>query len=343
MAINKLQLNNFRSYNKVEFEFNPKMTAIVGANGSGKTNILEAIYTLSMTKSFRGPLATTVQTGSDWFRIEAKLDSNETVAMKWQDSQKTMLFNEDAVSPQEYLGTLPVVLFEPNHLDMVTGPPTLRRQWLDRVLSFTDRQYLRALLHYRRSLRQRNNLLRRTHINQEQLFAWDVILSEQAEYIVKRRRSLVAAVAKSIPQQYRSIAHTEDKVGLRYRTNIPAKDYREQLLALLQQRLVQDRRMGSTGVGPHRDDILLTYNGLPLAQHGSRGENRTAMLALTMCELAYMRRHARSEPILLLDDVLSELDESRQQKLLSDITDVQTIVTSTTMPSDIGEHARIQL
>lgn len=343
MKLNRLTLANFRSYEEATFEFHPQMTAITGANGSGKTNILEAIYLLGMTKSFRDQPAELAHTGSDWFRVEADFSPTLPLAFKWSDNRKTIELHGDAVAPGEYLGTVPVVLFEPSSMDMVRGTPSLRRAWVDRILCFSDRAYLTALVQYRRILRQRNHLLRHKQSSREQLFAWDVILSEHADYIVGQRAQFITEINKQLTTRYQSISHTQDEVEINYRSTVPIENYREKLLNELERRVERDLRFGSTSVGPHRDDIDLIYNGQALAHYGSRGENRTMVLALVLSELEYLRQHARSAPILLLDDVLSELDERRQQKLLSGIKGIQTIVTSTSMPDDIGKHARIEL
>ena len=342
MSLKSLKLANFRSYEEVEFEFDPEMTAIVGPNGSGKTNVLEAIYTLSMTKGFRDNPADMVRGDEEWFRIEADVDGDK-LAISWKDGAKKITRNDKEMTPHDYLGSFPVVLFEPSSLMMVKGAPALRRQWLDRVLSFSDKKYLVSLLQYRKSLKQRNALLRQPGIRSEEIFAWDMILSEHAEYIAKKRSKTLESMRRNFSKHYKKISGSDENVVIEYTMNIDNDDYRNQLLDQLQTRLERDKRMGGTSVGPHRDDIGLLYNDKPLSQYGSRGENRTAVLALVLCELEYLSKKCKLPPVLLLDDVLSELDESRQKSLISAIKGIQTILTTTEIDTDIGKHKRIDL
>ena len=342
MTLTNLRLANFRSYEEKEVEFHPRVTAIIGPNGSGKTNIVEALYVLGMTKGFRDNPAAMARDESEWFRLEAQADK-DSFALSWKDGVKKITKNENELSPHEYLGEFPVVLFEPSSLSLVKGSPSLRRQWLDRVLSFSDKAYLRALVQYRKGLKQRNALLRRADASSDEIFAWDIILSEHAEVIATARKKMLDDIEADFSESYSDISKSSDVTTIKYRSSITVDGYREKLLMQLQNRLSMDRRMGGTSVGPHRDDIELIYNGKSLARYGSRGENRTAVLALIMCELGYIQKRLNTPPILLLDDVLSELDEKRQKALLRGIEGVQTVLTSTDIQKDIGAHSTTKL
>ncbi|MEX0934663.1 MAG: DNA replication/repair protein RecF, partial [Candidatus Saccharimonadales bacterium] len=316
--LKSIKLTNFRSYKGRGFNFSKGVNLIVGPNGSGKTNILEAIYVLGMSKGFRGSSEQICRGGDNWFRVEGEFKTLESskIAISYQDGEKKIVVNDKKLLPSEYIGLIPVVLFEPNSLSLVGGPPATRRQWIDRVLSLTNKEYLRSLMKYRKVLTQRNALLRRSNLVKDQIFAWDVIMSEYGEYVVNKRRQFLEEISPLFTNHYQQISKSKDKLEIEYKSNIDANgNYRDELLSQLQIRVIRDSRMGGTSVGPHRDDIDLSYNNKSLSQYGSRGEYRTAVLAMVLAELEYLKKSSSSSingstnnsPILLLDDVLSEL------------------------------------
>lgn len=345
MTLTNLKLVNFRSYEDQKFSFEPGINVITGANGSGKTNILEGIYTLGLTRSFRGTLASAVRRGESWFRLEAGIDSGDDLGVVWKNSQKECRFNDVVHSPAEHITKMPVVLFEPSGLDVVYGAPAVRRQLMDRILSVTDQTYLRSLLQLRRILKQRNALLRRSDLPRDQIFGWDVLLVEQAAYIRASREGLVEQLKTRVPKLYAEIAGSGDDVALAYTSQTEnGGEYTDNLLTQLEGGLEQDFRYGFTRFGPHRDDLSIIYNGSALADVGSRGEVRTTALTLTLAEFDYIQQATQKLPIVLLDDVFSELDEQRQRALLSVVEDTQVVITSTELPTAIeARYNHIQL
>ena len=345
MTLSTLSLKNFRSYEDGDFDFEPGINVITGPNGSGKTNILEAIYILGLTRSFRGSLPSAVRRGEDWFRIESRLASGDDMAVVWNNSQKECLLNDVAYPPAEYIVNMPVVLFEPSGLDVVYGGPASRRQMMDRILSVTDQGYLRSLVQLRRILKQRNTLLRRPDMPRDQIFGWDVLLVEQAAYIRESREKLVEQLKTKVPSLYKSIAESDDDIEIKYSSQTEnGGDYTDNLLTQLEGGLDQDFRYGFTRFGPHRDDLSVIYNTKALADVGSRGEVRTTALTLTLAEFDYIKQSSGKLPTVLLDDVFSELDVSRQRALLDVVEDTQVVVTSTELPSAIeARYNHIQL
>jgi DNA replication and repair protein RecF len=335
MPLSTLQLTNFRSYPDREFNFDADKTVITGPNGSGKTNILEAIYLLGMSRSFRGSPARMARHGQPWFRVSAWTSDRNQLAVIWQQKQKQLLRQGEQVKPRDFIGYLPVVLFEPGGLGLIYGSPSYRRHLMDRILSFSDSQYLTSLLRFRRILKQRNSLLRRGEVSKDQVFGWDVLLVEQAAYIRRCREDLVAFFNQSVPAIYRDITGDQNQIEFTYASKTGNKDYPDELLRQLAASIQTDFTYAVTGYGPHRDDMAVTHNSRPLAEVGSRGEVRTATVALMLGELSYIRQHARSEPLLLLDDVFSELDERRQAALLEHIHETQTIITATHPPQQL--------
>lgn len=344
MILTNLKLVNFRSYTEEEFEFDTGVTVILGPNGSGKTNILEAIYMLGMTRGFRGLNQQLVKSGQDWFRVEAKLGEGKELVVTWKNGQKKIVYDQQEIKPQEFIGYMPVVMFEPGSLQTVYGPPNQRRRLLDRILSFTDKKYLKALLQARRILKQRNSLLRQHSVKKDQIFGWDVLLVEQADYIRTRREELLGHLNQLLTKTYKDVSQSNDDLTLRYNSKTLSDNYADELLKQLEKNIDTDFKHGSTSVGPHRDDIDIMYNSQPLVDVGSRGEVRTTVVALVLAELAYLKQNASSQPILLLDDVFSELDENRQSALLENISDVQTLITATHVPPQLeNDYARIEL
>lgn len=344
MSLKKLKLVNFRSYTEEEFSFDPNVTVILGPNGSGKTNILEAIYMLGMTRGFRGLNQQLVKSGEEWFRVEAEFSDDKELVVTWKNGQKKIVYNQQEVKPQDFIGSVPVVMFEPGSLQTVYGPPYQRRRLLDRVLSFTDKKYLKALLQVRRILKQRNSLLKQKAVKKDQIFGWDVLLVEQADYIRVRREELIKHLNRLLSKTYKDISRSSDKLTLNYNSKTTSDNYADELLRQLEKNIDMDFKYGSTSAGPHRDDIGILYNGQSLVDVGSRGEVRTTVASLVLAELAYLKKNADSRPVLLLDDVFSELDENRQTALLENISDVQTIITTTHIPPQLeNSYARIEL
>ena len=333
MRLQQLHLQQFRSYSEATFDFTSGINVITGPNGSGKTNILEAIYTLAFTRSFRDSPAQLARHGSDWFRIWAQLDNSDEIALRWVQREKRCEYNQQPQKPQDFFGTVPVVLFEPGMMDIVYGAPQRRRRWLDRVLSATDNSYLRALLRYKRILRQRNSLLRSQREVRDEVFGWDVLLVEQAVYIKEQREKLIHFLDDHFGVVYSEVAGEETQVRLQYRSRVVQETtYKDDLLAALEAGFVRDQRYGFTTSGPHRDDVVLQKDGQPFSVAGSRGEVRTATLALTATESRYIYKTRGEQPVVLLDDVLSELDEQRRHRLLGAVEGSQILLTTTELP-----------
>lgn len=334
MKIKSVKLVNFRSYKEAVFKFSPNLTFIVGPNGVGKTNLLEAIYLLGASRSWRAKDKSLVKTGSKWFRVEGNYDKQQlSVAYDAETKQKKLSAGNKSYRAEEFIGRMPLTLFEPAHLAIVAGEPAERRRWLDQVLSMQSRKYLMALLQYRRTLKQRNALLRRGSVTniKDQIFAWDVTLAEQAGHIYKMRRLFIEFLAAEAPKQYARVAPKSNAPAFSYVSAANGKDYSSQLLEKLSLGLDDDIRHGFTRVGPHREDIKIEYLGRPIATIASRGEVRTATLVCKLCELKFLSTQAKRLPILLLDDVFSELDSRRRDFLLEQLGGIQTLLTTTSL------------
>lgn len=333
MAITRVTLNDFRSYADQSFALDPSVTLIIGPNGSGKTNILEALYVLATTKSFRARDESLVRQGSDLLRIIAEApESQYSFAYQKQPTiAKRVHHGNVKKSLRSHIGTIPVVLFEPGDLQLLAGPPSARRAYIDIILSQTDPEYLQALNEYKRALRQRNALLRdHGYVSKDVLFAWNVQLAGPAVLLRAKRQGFIKYLQQRLPSLYASIAGKTHELDIHYLSN-PELDITDEagLLAKLESVSERDSSAGFTTVGPHRDDLAVIFDGQAIDTRASRGEHRSVVLALKLAELEYQSEFARSRPLFMLDDVFSELDSYRRAFLLKTIGDYQTIVTTT--------------
>lgn len=344
-AYHSLTLHNFRSYSEYSVEFEPGVNIIVGPNGSGKTNLLEALYVLSHGSSFRANDRDMIRHGSDWFRLEGLYD----------DSQRTLtcqLTPDGRIDKQctldgakkarlTHAQRVPVVLFEPDHLRLLRASPSHRREYLDTLLAKLQPDFTWLKHQFERVLLQRNNILKRRlppKQREDQLFVWDIKFAELAEHIVRRRQALVAAFAADMAEVYSTIARREHTVGVVYQNSLPdTADYRASLLRALQASAGTDSERGFTTIGPHRDDLAVTLDNAPAASTASRGEIRSLLLSLKIMELRQLHNVGDIAPLLLLDDVFSELDTARRQALASLAKDYQTLITTTDADA-IVEH-----
>ncbi len=331
MPIDSLKLANFRSYSQQVFTFSPGVTLVVGANGAGKTNLLESLYVLATTKSWRARDRDLVRHTADWYRLEGAAAKTTIELVYPTGGRKRLKVNQTNIKPEAYLGSLPVVLFEPDSLKIINGAPEERRRWLNQTLIQSHPQYWQNLLAYRRVVNQRNHLLRQKQraAIEDQVFAWDVTLVELAAQLVDLRAKFIAYVNRRLPSLYRQLAGAKPALHLTYQTGLGEGEYSEQLLKGLNQKLQRDIRFGATSLGPHRDEVAVALGHKPAAVVASRGEVRTLVLALKLAQLQWLKRHTDKQPMLLLDDVFSELDQTRRLRLLAKLDKVQTIITTT--------------
>jgi len=332
--ISDLRLQQFRSYTDASFEFGPGVNIIVGPNGSGKTNLLEAILVLARGNSYRVSDADLLQFGTSWFRLDARLepqDALRTVKLVSAPRQtKTYEIDEKLYKRLSLAHTVPVVLFEPNHLQLLHGAPELRRSYLDDLLEQTNPGFSSFRRNYRRILAQRNALLKRPQRpSVPELFPWNLRLSELGATITRARAALCVQLAERLTDLYVEISQVETRVTLAYQPKFPVESYESQLLAKLESHLPEDILRGFTAYGPHREDFTVLFDGRPADEYASRGETRTALLSLKIIELQLLEAVRDQTPLLLLDDVFSELDGARRRALTGFLQRYQTFLTTT--------------
>jgi len=328
-----LRLQNFRSYTDESFEIEPGVNIIVGPNASGKTNLLESILMLCRGGSYRAKDVELVQHDAPWARIDALTDTEQrTIKFHKEPSgavRKEFIINEQSLRRLSHQKTWPVVLFEPNHLLLLTGSPELRREYLDLLLDQLNPGFGATRRQYKRALAQRNALLKGDTRGLSQLFAWNVRLSTLGGQIAEQRLQLVSELNEQITGTYSTLANHESAVRIQYIGTCPTKNYGTELLNKLEKSTELDQLRGFTAYGPHRDDWMIELNGKPAEQTASRGETRTLLLSLKILELQLVESVRGKKPILLLDDVFSELDGARRMALTETLKTHQTFITTT--------------
>lgn len=327
MIINSISLTNFRNHESFRLDFNPDTTLILGANGWGKTSILEAIYILMRGKSFRATDVDIIKNSSDFYRIELEYDSGETNIAVYDGKQKTFLVGDKKVRRLPKKNKYPVVLFLPSDLNLISGSPSRHREYFDRIFSELSDTYGETISKYEKALHQRNELLKSDHFNDASLFSWNLLLAKYGTLIKNFRTEYTNLINKELSPTYYSIAENDDIINLIYQTEIIAAS-ESAYLAELERNTEKDHYLGHTSFGVHHDNFEFIFNNKPADGSASRGETRSIILALKFVEsnIIYTKLHVK--PIILLDDVFSELDQTRRKALINNFKDHQVIITS---------------
>lgn len=332
-SVKKLHVLNVRSHDEYILELSPEVTIITGANGSGKTSLLEAIYLSLQGTSFKGSDGDMLKKESPWWRIQIILDDLEDRVVKFEPqkvtSRKQFIIDSKTTARIPAKLKHPVVLFEPEDLRLLHGSPTRRRQFIDRFIGQLNPLYGPAIRKYDRALKQRNNLLKNSYVADDELFAWNIALADQGAYIIEQRIAFIEQINQNLTGLYQEIAGTHDDVSIHY-SHTYINDIKQKLLNELHANIQKDRYLGNTSIGPHRHDVLFQINQSPAISTASRGEARTIVLALKFLEVEIIQRLTGKQPIILLDDVFSELDASRQKLLTRQLKGYQIIITSAT-------------
>lgn len=333
MIIRSLRLQQFRSYADASFAFTPGVNVIVGKNGTGKTNLLEAVYVLATGSSFRVADKELVSYSQDWFRLDATFDSQQrSVLYRAGTPGKQLIVNDGAKKRFTRVSRLPVVLFEPEMLRVLSGSPARRRELLDGLISQWFIEGASLLRRYERVLAQRNAVLKNayelsSHLLEDQLFAWDVSFAELADRVEQHRQMVIERLAASLGQTYSAISGKEQAVQVKYHGS--AQHGQTAFLQALRSHRRLDVARGYTTIGPHRSDFQILLNRQPAETTASRGEQRSLVLAIKQVEVMELERLHDDRPMLLLDDVMSELDTSRQGALQKMLNQGQSILTTT--------------
>lgn len=334
MVFTDIRLQNYRSYKDSSFELDGGVTIVVGPNAAGKSNLIEAVLLVANNNAYRGK-NNIVNHASDWSRVDIHTDKNESRTLKIKTEKGKEKPNTEFVIGGKVYRRLPealkqpAVLFEPNNLFLMHGEPQARREYMDMMCSAMNDEYGIVLARYKRTLAQRNALLKKPRLDESQLFVWNVRLSELADIIVKQRVKTLEMINTKLSQTYSTISGKKTTLNIVYKSPLRANNYSANLLKNLEASLELDRIRGFTGSGPHREDFAITLNGNPISTTASRGETRTLLLALKTIELEVLEEKTSVRPLLLLDDVFSELDGARRKALTKFLKRYQTIITTT--------------
>ncbi len=346
MIIKSLELADFRNYSSLHIDFSKGTNILYGDNAQGKTNILEAIFISATTKSHKGSkdkdiihfnkeeahIRTYLQKEEDEIRVDMHLRKNKSkgIAIDGQKIKKA----------SELLGLLNVVFFSPEDLSIIKNGPAERRRFVDMELCQLDSFYIYNLNHYNKIVNQRNKLLKDMYFNpslRDTLNIWDSQLISFGSKIIERRKLFVEQLNEIIYDIHKKLSGDKEELVIKYEPDVLIENY-EKLLSSCQDR---DIKLKQTTVGPHRDDFSFLVGDIDIRKFGSQGQQRTAALSLKLSEIELVKKLTKENPVLLLDDVLSELDSNRQNYLLSTIGDIQTIITCTGLDEFVNNRFEI--
>lgn len=346
MIIESLELKNYRNYDELHMQFSPGTNILYGNNAQGKTNVLESIYVCSTTKSHRGSkdremihfgadeshIKMTVRKNDVPYRIDMHLKKNKTkgVAINGIPIRKA----------SELFGIVNVVFFSPEDLNLIKNGPAERRKFIDLELCQLNKLYVHSLVSYNRILMQRNKLLKELFFHpeyEETLDVWDIQLAQYGCEIIKYRKEFIAQLNEIIYDIHLKLSGGREQLKIVYDPNTSEELLEDEIRRSRQ----QDMKQKTTLVGPHRDDIGFFMGDIDIRKFGSQGQQRTAALSLKLAEIELVKKLVKDYPILLLDDVLSELDGSRQNELLAAIQHIQTMITCTGLEDFVNNRFKI--
>ena len=327
MIIKSVKLTNFRNHSSYSLECQDSTSLILGENGCGKTSVLEAIYILTRGKSFRATDPEILKRGTDFYRIELTYCTGEKVVAVYDGKVKTFLVLDQKVRRLPKKNKYPVILFLPSNLNLISHSPGRRRDYFDHIFSEFDETYATKLSKYEKALRQRNELLKNDLLNKDTLFSWNILLAQYGTDLFMLRQKFIQEIDSHLTTTYRSIAENQDLVSIRYQTEITHNSHQE-YLAYLERNFDKDHYLGHTSFGIHRDDYIFEFNHQSADGSASRGETRSIILALKFIEANLIQQKTNLQPIILLDDVFSELDEARRHHLVNNFKNHQVIITS---------------
>lgn len=346
MKLLSLTLRQFRNHASSTFTFGASSNVLLGRNGQGKTNVLEAISYLCLTKSFfAGADTTAVQCGTTMFEVEGEFLSDVNVRHRVricfdeQLRQKKFFINASEITRlSEVIGLFPIVVLSPENNSITFGSPSERRKFTDLVMSQSSKAYIEDMMEYKRVLRQRNKILSDAQGNDcsAALAPWTEMLIRHGAAIIYRRNKFLNEFVAYVEKAYDIVAHNNERPGLAYVPQITAHPAMEReeieaaMRVLAEKKKADERRAGATQFGPQRDDIAFSINGLPLREYASQGQHKTYLIALKIAEFWYLKERCAELPVILFDDVFSELDETRSRQLLEMLAAMgQTFITTT--------------
>ena len=346
MFLTSLELSNFRNYDTLTLDFEKGTNILFGKNAQGKTNILEAIYLSGTTKSHKGSKdKEMVKFGHEESHIRVLIEKKGKqyqidLHLKKHKAKGIAVNRMPIKKASDLFGILNLVAFSPEDLNIIKNGPSERRRFIDAELCQLDRIYFNDLSSYNRILSQRNKLLKDIAFRpdlEDTLSIWDQQLAEYGGRVIRRRREFVSQLNEIVPGIHKAISGGAEDLELSYEQSVSEDSFLQELT----RSKGRDIKMSQTSIGPHRDDLSFSIHGVELRKFGSQGQQRTSALSLKLSEIQLVKKIMKDTPILLLDDVLSELDSNRQNDLLNHICDTQTIITCTGLDEFIRNRFHI--
>ena len=346
MIIQSLELENFRNYGTLSVHFDSRTNILYGDNAQGKTNILEAVYLSATTKSHKGSKdKDLINFASEEAHIRTYvmkdgLENRVDMHLRKNKSKGIAINGQKIKKAADLLGLLNVVFFSPEDLSIIKNGPSERRRFVDMELCQLDSVYLHNLNHYNKIVNQRNRLLKDLYANpglKDTLFLWDSQLVAFGQKIIERRNTFISQLNEIIYGLHLKLTGGKEELQIVYEPDVLALDFEEKL----QKCQERDIRLKQTSIGPHRDDFSFAVGTVDIRKFGSQGQQRTAALSLKLAEIELVKKMTKDVPLLLLDDVLSELDSSRQNYLLNSIGELQTIITCTGLEEFVNNRFEI--
>jgi len=346
MYVESIALKNFRNYKELDINFSKNINILYGDNAQGKTNILEAIYIAATTKSHRNSKdKDIIEFGHDESHIRLilnKLDVSHRIDMHLRKNQsKGVAIDSIPIRRStELFGLINIIMFSPEDLSVVKNGPGERRRFMDMEICQLSRIYYSNLLKYNKILDQRNNLLKQIYFNpsiEDTLDIWDDQLVETGISIINERKNFIEMINNIIKDIHKGITSDKEKIEIKYESNVEADSFK----AVITNKRQMDIKNSVTMTGPHRDDFGVYINDNDVRVYGSQGQQRTAALSLKLAEIELVKKIINDNPILLLDDVMSELDSKRRDALLEQLKDIQTIITCTGYDDFIRQRVEV--
>jgi len=343
MYIKEIELKNFRNYEDIKLEFHEKVNFIVGNNAQGKTNLIEGIYISSFGRSFRpGKDSQMIRFGENFCRskvLAIRDEEEKIVDIIIGESEKGVKVNGIKIKKMsELLENILVVVFSPEDLKIIKESPEKRRNFMDREISQLRPSYYSDLSLYRRALMQRNALLKEKRATKEDFDVWNLEIASHGTKIIKKRKEFIEKINKISNEIHGKITNEQEYLEVIYDAIVPySENTKEVFIEKLEKNQSKDIFKGNTETGPHRDDLEIKANGIDIRKYGSQGQQRTAALSLKLAELKLIKEETGEEAILLLDDVLSELDNERQNYLINSLQENQLFITTTEINENIKE------
>lgn len=330
--VKKVSLKNFRCHEEFDLDCNRPTTLIIGENGSGKTSVLEAIYLALRGKSFKGVDKEILKREADFYRAEIELMDAQKIIIRFDGRKKEFEIDGKKSLRLPKKNRYPVVLFEPDDIYLVGSSPSRRRDYFDELFKQINENYGSALSKYNKALRQRNDLLKNEIVSRDDLFSWNVMCANYGAEVTRWRVHNLKKINEKMTDIYRNIAKNDDECSIKY---IGAEVDENGYLKNLENNFERDCVLRYTTFGIHRDDYEFIFNKKKADGSASRGENRSMILSLKFIEAQILEQEVGKKPVVLLDDIFSELDEMRQRHLIDNFKNYQMIITSTAVPSEM--------